>query len=102
MVIADQHDFYYQEYGDTRDSLEAAGVEVVVAATTTSPSFPHPNTGQGASDGMVVPDIALSNVNPSDYSAITLLVAGVHPCTSTPSLATTLTGSMTVTQQPRP
>jgi len=30
MVLADRQDFYYQEYGDTRASLEAAGVPVRV------------------------------------------------------------------------
>lgn len=71
MVIADQHDFYYQEYGDTRQAIEAAGLDVRVAATTTLRSLPHPNTGEPAgTDGGVTPDIALANVNPSDYSAI--------------------------------
>jgi putative intracellular protease/amidase len=70
MVIADQQDFYYQEYGDTRASLEASGVEVQVAATTTNPSTPHANSGQGDEDGVVVPDLALSSVDPADYSAI--------------------------------
>ncbi|MEQ8787387.1 MAG: cadherin domain-containing protein [Pirellulaceae bacterium] len=70
MVIADQQDFYYQEYGDTRASLEAAGVAVQVAATTTNPSTPHANSGQGMEDGVVVPDLALSAVDPDDYSAI--------------------------------
>jgi putative intracellular protease/amidase len=70
MVLADQQDFYYQEYGDTRLSIEAAGLEVQVAATTTNPTFPHAGSGQGASDGMVVPDIPLASVNADDYSAI--------------------------------
>jgi putative intracellular protease/amidase len=75
MVISDQRDFYYQEYGDTRASLEAAGVSVVVAATSTDPSTPHAGTGQGASSGIVEPDLSLANVNPLDYSAI-LFVGG--------------------------
>ncbi len=58
MVISNQ-DFYYQEYGDTRQSLEAAGLEVVVAAATTETSTPH-----------VQPDIALSDVHAEDYSAV--------------------------------
>ncbi len=70
MVIADQRDFFYQEYGDTRLSLEEAGLNVRVAATTTRPSTPHPNSGQGASSGIVTPDLALSAVNSADYSAI--------------------------------
>lgn len=71
MVIADDHDFYYQEYNDTRQSLEVAGLEVQVAATTTNPSTPHWNSGQGWEDGgVVVPDLSLAAVNSGDYSAI--------------------------------
>lgn len=70
MVIADQQDFYYQEYNDTRTSLEAAGVDVVVAATTTSVSTPHWNSGQGWDSGEVTPDIAMNQVDSDDYSAI--------------------------------
>ncbi|MFO0877716.1 MAG: cadherin domain-containing protein [Gemmataceae bacterium] len=71
LVIADQQDFYYKEYNDTRASLLAAGVPVVVAATTTNVSTPHPGSGQPAnSSGAVTPDIALANVNSANYSAI--------------------------------
>lgn len=78
MVIADQQDFYYKEYNDTRTSLEAAGVDVIVAATTTNISTPHSNSGQGwensgqgwENSGQVPPDIALNQVNSEDYSAI--------------------------------
>jgi len=71
LVIADSQDFYYQEYDHTRQSLEAAGLDVVVAATTTNPSNPHPNSGQPTGEiGTVTPDIALANVDPNDYSAI--------------------------------
>lgn len=69
MVIANQ-DFYYQEYGDTRASLEAQGLEVVVAATTTEVARPHANSGQGADGGFVRPDLALTDVEAEDYSAI--------------------------------
>lgn len=69
MVIANQ-DFYYQEYGDTRQSIEAAGLEVVVAATTTEVARPHANSGEGTDGGFVTPDLALSDVDASDYSAI--------------------------------
>lgn len=69
MVLADQQDFYYQEYGDTRIGLEANGATVRVAAATTNPTFPHPGTGETGS-GMVVPNIALADVDASDYSAI--------------------------------
>ena len=70
MVIADQQDFYYKEYNDTRISLEAEGLTVHVAATTTSPSTPHWDSGQGWQSGIVVPDLALSQVNEDDYAAI--------------------------------
>jgi putative intracellular protease/amidase len=70
MVIADQQDFHYKEYNDTRISLEAEGLTVEVAATTTSPSTPHWNSGQGWQSGIVVPDLTLSQVNDDDYSAI--------------------------------
>ncbi len=71
MVIADQQDFYYREYGDTRRSIEEAGMSVQVAAATTARSFPHPNSGEPAgTDGSVVPDLALDLANAGDYSAI--------------------------------
>jgi putative intracellular protease/amidase len=70
MVLADQRDFYYREYNDTRVSLEAAGLGVVVAATTTNPTVAHPGSGQGSGSGIVTPDIALANVDAADYSAI--------------------------------
>lgn len=71
LVIADQQDFYYREYADTRTAVEAQGVGVVVAATTTNPSTPHANTGQlTGTPGTVVPDVALANVDAADYSAI--------------------------------
>ncbi len=70
MVIADQRDFFYQEYGDTRQSLIESGLAVRVAARTTNPSTPHWNSGQGASSGIVTPDLPLSAVNSADYSAI--------------------------------
>ena len=69
MVIANQ-DFYYQEYGDTRQSLENAGLKVQVAATTTAASSPHAGSGQGAASGLVTPDVPLSQADASDYSAI--------------------------------
>lgn len=70
MVIADRRDFYWQEYGHTRQSLEAAGLDVVVAATSTQPSTPHSNSGQGAASGIVTPDITLAAARAADYSAI--------------------------------
>lgn len=70
MVIADQQDFYFREYSETRSAIEAKGLTAVVAATTTNPSTAHPGTGQTAGQGTVVPDIALQNVVADNYSAI--------------------------------
>ncbi len=70
MVIADQQDFYFREYHETRQAIEAKGLSAVVAATTTNPSTAHPGTGQQAGQGTVNPDIALQNVDADDYSAI--------------------------------
>ncbi len=65
MVIANQ-DFYHREYFETRESLEAAGLEVVVAAATTETATPHAVKGAGN----VPPDLALSDVDAEDYAAI--------------------------------
>lgn len=71
LVVADQRDFFYKEYADTRLSLENEGVGVVVAATTTQPTTPHPGSGQPWwTDGTIIPDITLAAVDPADYSAI--------------------------------
>ena len=74
IVIANDH-FYYQEYADPRRELEAAGVPVVVAAGRRQISTPHPNSGQGAASGQVMPDIALADASAANYSAI-LFVGG--------------------------
>lgn len=74
LVVADQRDFYFKEYNDTRTSIEAAGLDVVVAATTTQYSVPHAGSGQPWwTDGGVTPDIALSNVDADNYSAIVFI-----------------------------
>ncbi len=65
MVIANQ-DFHYVEYAAVRSSLDAAGLEVVVAAATTHAAKPQ-DRGVG---GTVQPDLALTDVNADDYSAI--------------------------------
>lgn len=68
MVIANQ-DFYWQEYATTRAQLEAHGLEVVVAAATTETAYPQgPQTWP-----TVKPDLALSDVNPDDNSAIVFI-----------------------------
>jgi putative intracellular protease/amidase len=69
MVLANQ-DFYYREYSETRAAIEASGVPVQVAAGNFAVCIPHANTGQGASDGHVMPDLALERVVADDYSAI--------------------------------
>ncbi|PQO41978.1 hypothetical protein [Blastopirellula marina] len=68
MVIAN-HDFYYQEYADTRTSLEEAGLEVVVAAASTDTATPHNGSGQVGS-GEVTPDLSILDASADDYSAI--------------------------------
>lgn len=65
MVIANQ-DFWAGEHRATRAALEAAGLEVVVAAATTEPALPQ---DQGDT-GYVQPDLALTDVEAEDYSAI--------------------------------
>ena len=69
LVISNQ-DFWYQDYADTRAALEAQGLEVVVAATTTQVAQPHAGSGQGRDGGWVVPDLALKNVDAGGYSGI--------------------------------
>ncbi|WP_439621988.1 cadherin domain-containing protein [Gemmata sp.] len=71
LVVADQQDFYYREYSETRTAIETQGVAVVVGATTTNPSTPHWGTGQPLGEsGTIVPDVALADVDAGDYSAI--------------------------------
>lgn len=69
LVISNQ-DFWYQDYADTRASLEAAGLEVIVAAATTETATPHRGSGQGADGGLVTPDLALVSVRSEDFSAV--------------------------------
>jgi putative intracellular protease/amidase len=69
MVIANR-DFYYQEYADTRASLEAAGLRVEVAAATRTLATPHANSGQGTSAGTVMPDLAIADANAANYSSV--------------------------------
>lgn len=69
LVISNQ-DFWYQDYADTRASLEKSGLQVIVAAATTETAKPHARSGQGSDGGFVQPDLALSDVNADDYSAI--------------------------------
>lgn len=72
MVIANQ-DFYHREYYETRESLEAAGLEVVVAAATTETATPHAISVVEGREPNVTPDLALADVNAEDYSAIVFI-----------------------------
>lgn len=69
IVIANQ-DFFYREYGDPREELERAGVQVTVAAGRKAPSRPHSGSGEGSDGGVVTPDITLAEVKAADYDAI--------------------------------
>lgn len=69
LVIANHH-FFYREYADPREELEKAGFKVTVAAGRKAPCDAHENSGQGADRGIVVPDVALSDVKAKDYDAI--------------------------------
>jgi Ca2+-binding RTX toxin-like protein len=74
LVVADQQDFYYSEYSNTRSAIENQGIGVAVGAATTNPTSPHWGTwGPGpapANNGTITPDVALANANPNNYSAI--------------------------------
>ncbi len=69
IVIANQ-DFFYREYAHPREELERAGFTVEVAAGRKQPCRPHANSGQGGSQGVVNPDLALADVDPTRYDAI--------------------------------
>jgi putative intracellular protease/amidase len=69
LVIANR-DFYFQEYADTRASLEQAGITVTVAAAERTLATPHSNSGQGTSSGTVLPDVALRDARAGNFSTI--------------------------------
>lgn len=70
LLVLANRDFFYREYADPRARLEANGYRVVVGAGTRDVCTPHSNSGQGAGNGRVRPDVALSAVNADDYAAI--------------------------------
>jgi putative intracellular protease/amidase len=70
LIVIANDDFFYREYAEPRAELENAGVRVTVAAGRKAPSRPHSNSGQGSDGGVVVPDLALSDVRVQDYDAI--------------------------------
>lgn len=69
MVIANQ-DFCYQEYADTRRSLEEAGLRVVVAATSLAVARPHVGVCDGGAPMSVTPNLRVADAQASDYSAV--------------------------------
>lgn len=70
LLVVAHRDFYFQEYNDPRQMLEAAGCKPVVASTREK-CVPHPNTGQApGTDGAIKADVLLKDVKESDYAAI--------------------------------
>lgn len=69
LVIANQH-FFYREYSEPKQELERAGIVVEVAAGRKAPCRPHPGTGEGADGGVVNPDLAIADADPSRYDAM--------------------------------
>lgn len=70
LIVIANEGFFYREYGDPRQELERAGFTVDVAAARRAPCRPHANSGQGGSDGIVNPDLAITDVDPNRYRAI--------------------------------
>jgi putative intracellular protease/amidase len=70
LLVVANDGFYFQEYNDPLVELEAAGIEVVVAAGRKELAVPHANSGQTASDGSIMPELALGEVDPDDYEAL--------------------------------
>jgi hypothetical protein len=65
MVLANR-DFYYADYSEPRAALEAAGLEVEVAAASASACVPHWGSGQGSASGTVMPDLTLAQVDAAE------------------------------------
>lgn len=70
LIVIANHHFFYREYADPREELEKAGFKVTVAAGRKAACDAHENSGQGADRGIVMPDVALSEVKAKDYDAI--------------------------------
>jgi putative intracellular protease/amidase len=70
LIVIANDGFFYREYADPRQELERAGFAVEVAAARRAPCRPHANSGQGGGDGVVHPDLAISDADPSRYRAI--------------------------------
>lgn len=75
LVVIANRDFWYREYAEPRVVLEAAGVEVEVAAAEAAPSTPQAGSGYEG-DGIVVPDRSVSEAlelfraDPGRYDAV--------------------------------
>ena len=70
LIVIANDGFFYREYADPREELERAGFTVDVAAARKAPCRPHENSGQGGSDGIVNPDLAIADADPNRYRAI--------------------------------
>ena len=70
LIVIANDGFFFREYADPRQELERAGFTVEVAAARKSPCRPHANSGQGGSDGIVHPDLAIADADPNRYRAI--------------------------------
>jgi len=70
LIVIASHHFFYREYADPRSELERAGIQVTVAAGRKARSQPHSGSGEGNDGGIVMPDIALSDVKVADYDAV--------------------------------
>jgi len=70
LIVIANEGFFYREYNDPRKELERAGFNVEVAAARRAPCRPHNNSGQGGSNGIVNPDLAIADVDASRYRAI--------------------------------
>lgn len=66
LIVISNQDFWYADFSATRASLEARGFHVVVAAATAETAYPQ-DQGTAAT---VRPDLALSDVDADDYSAV--------------------------------
>lgn len=70
LIVIANEGFFYREYAEPREELERAGFSVEVAAARRAPCRPHSNSGQGSRDGIVHPDLAVTDVDPDRYRAI--------------------------------
>ncbi len=73
LLVLANDGFYYREYSETRLGLENQGLEVVITAGNLDWCYPHANTGQGAENGWIMPDLALADVDAADYAAIAFI-----------------------------